>query len=180
MNNIVIILILVAVIYICLCSVLFQTDSTQNLPPQQLPWYFKAEPATTTNYLPVAPSDDLVKNYYAGSEGTISQTTLVTTKMSSFPPAVGSVVIPNLVPVPTFMADPSSYVDTQYAILPGIPVSGPAPAIGAPNKLDAEMSDWSQWANVGDGFEQRTRTCVHQGQNGGTLCGHLMETRSAN
>ena len=155
-------------ILFCLLSVTFETNVDYPLP-EDLPTEVLVQPTSTKIFTPVTEYDDMVHNYYDAA--------LPQTPPLKFPSAIAPEITPELFPVPTGLQAPINYVDSSYPVLPGIPVGGPAPAIGSQKLIDAVMSDWSQWANVGGGFDQRTRTCIHQGSNGGTLCGSTSETR---
>jgi hypothetical protein len=102
-----------------------------------------------------------------------------------FVPTVQKTPAPNLVPVPTMLAAPTTvkvapletFTDSKD------PYNGYTnqPLLVSQNlwkSVDGEMSKWSQFGPCSsDGTQQRTRTCIHDAINGGTPCSETLQTR---
>lgn len=89
---------------------------------------------------------------------------------------------PQMIPVPTNMTVPQDTSGSSSATATNVPSDlvnygdpKKADAYSSNQPVNAVMSQWSQWGPCEGGITTRTRTCVHDGINGGLPCGATKE-----
>jgi hypothetical protein len=89
-------------------------------------------------------------------------------------PVVAQTPTPKMVPLPTMIPSPG---DVTVAKLEPYDGNTNQSMVHLPKPLDATMSKWTQFGphSIKYGARQRTRTCIHDGIDGGKRCGHTLE-----
>lgn len=102
-----------------------------------------------------------------------------------FAPTYQVTPAPKRVPVPTMFPSPSHPEVTKEKRFQGatdvLHVDNPVEIDMAKfaRPIDSVMSKWTQWGPCSaDGKQERTRTCIHDGIDGGRPCGTTREIRS--
>ena len=104
-------------------------------------------------------------------------------------PAIGAPVktrtpTPGMIPVPTMVPSPinTSVAKKESFFEGGDPYNGftnQPELVNIKTPIDAQMSKWTQFGpcDPTTGLQERTRTCIHDGIDGGSPCAHTVEQR---